>query len=673
MHAKIQDVSDKKIKCSSPGCIKSKDGTMLMEKKEILNRWSGYVEDPFKDDRCKKPTVEKNTEGPSILKEKVKDLLMESYGANVKDCPNSMDCLSLHPIAMGSALTDSLNKRYFWFWALYNVPFNLLHPTDFGVLLQASGVDPAGWTVEQVWYGGQMFDSLGDIAQQYATGTLNKTKMTKPVYSDDLFSTLHRRGDPLPPNPQRPPMQVEPDGKRYSVKGRKVDYQGWSFYFRLSSFQGPQLYDVQFHGNRIAYELGLSEIAVYYSGISPFTQASDYIDSGVLSGLGTKALVPGGDCPETATLISYFVLNQHGPGVGKYDAAFCLFEHNNGYPLRRHLYYYKPDGFYSGMLDSVLTLRAALTVGNYDYIIDFIFHQNGALETRLMSTGYILGNMYKDVERLYGFQIEESLMGNLHHHMFHLKADLDVLGTSNRYETLNIERIDTHLSWNKSHPYTQSKFTSSLKQTEMEALYHFDFEHPKDHIVFNNAVRNRWGGQRAFRIHLSGMSKSLIPEDLSNEKAISWARNQIAVTKRKEEEFCSSSNYGIFDTLDPVVDFSTFYADDESIVDEDLVFWLTLGLHHIPHTEDLPVTPTAGNHLTAFILPYNYFPECPSMGSRDTVYIDYKDKADPTKGVKVERYGNSKEQCVIPRSDLEEKLEDNPDQVLESRRTLPTI
>ncbi|GFN80528.1 hypothetical protein PoB_000703400 [Plakobranchus ocellatus] len=70
-HAKIKDICGKKIKCSSPGCIKSKDGTMFMEKKEILNRWSEYVEDLYEDDRCKKPIIEKNIEGPTILKEEV--------------------------------------------------------------------------------------------------------------------------------------------------------------------------------------------------------------------------------------------------------------------------------------------------------------------------------------------------------------------------------------------------------------------------------------------------------------------------------------------------------------------------------------------------------------------------------------------------------------------------
>ncbi|GFO35666.1 endonuclease-reverse transcriptase [Plakobranchus ocellatus] len=71
MHAKIKDVSGKKIKCSSPGGIKSTDGTMLMEKKEILNRWSEYVEVLLKDDWCKKPKIKKKIEGPIVLKEDV--------------------------------------------------------------------------------------------------------------------------------------------------------------------------------------------------------------------------------------------------------------------------------------------------------------------------------------------------------------------------------------------------------------------------------------------------------------------------------------------------------------------------------------------------------------------------------------------------------------------------
>ncbi|GFO06294.1 craniofacial development protein 2-like [Plakobranchus ocellatus] len=82
-HAKIKDVNGKKIKCSSPGCIKSKDGTMLMEKNKILNRWSECVEDLFKDDE--KPKIKKNIEGPTILEEEIEAAIKKMKNGKVRD------------------------------------------------------------------------------------------------------------------------------------------------------------------------------------------------------------------------------------------------------------------------------------------------------------------------------------------------------------------------------------------------------------------------------------------------------------------------------------------------------------------------------------------------------------------------------------------------------------
>ncbi len=54
---------------------------------------------------------------------------------------------------------------------------------------------------------------------------------------------------------------------------------------------------------------------------------------------------------------------------------------------------------------------------------------------------------------------------------------------------------------------------------------------------------------------------------------------------------------------------------------QDLVAWVTLGSFHIPRTEDVPITTTPGNGLHFFILPYNFFPEDPSLASRDNIRV----------------------------------------------------
>ncbi|CAL1529259.1 unnamed protein product [Lymnaea stagnalis] len=601
--------------------------------------------------------------------DKIGYILLESYGTSYHTC-NPGECFSFYPSPMGTKLVGDITMRRLWIWAQYSVEYYALHPVDFGVLAILDGSDPRKYSVDKIWYHGRLYHSMDELITAYNSNSTEKSHVQRHSYSKDVFSTLNQRGDPLPEQPQRPPTLVEPDGKRYSLKDRKVEYLGWTFYFRMSALTGPSLYDIRYKGERIAYELGLAEIAVFYSADNSIQRITDFVDSGALIGSHSKSLVPGGDCPESATFIKQTFSGQTTADPVEHLRSFCLFENNNGYPLRRHLSYSNAEGaFYGGILDSVLTLRSAVTIVNYDYIFDFILHQNGVIETRVMSTGYILPTFYSTAEQPYGFKIEKDLLGPIHHHMFHFKADLDISGTSNRYETLNIKSEKVELRTVPGRSYFQTKYERSLKATEKEALFKYNFDLPKYHVVHNNAIKTNHGEIKAYRIALHGMSKQLLPENEDNEGTLPWARHQLVVTKHKDDEQVSSSPYAMWDSLNPVTDFSKFYEDDENIVDEDLVFWITSGMHHIPHTEDLPLTPTVGNHLTFFLLPYNYFKECPSVASRDHIRIELKDRNDPKQGVKVERNGNSYDTCSLPQvaKEYDTLLEENPDIVLQSR------
>lgn len=74
MFAKIQDLSGKKNRsCSS--CIRSKNGEILVDEDEIMNRWTEYIADLFHDDRGPSPTIKKNIEGPKILESEIRNAL----------------------------------------------------------------------------------------------------------------------------------------------------------------------------------------------------------------------------------------------------------------------------------------------------------------------------------------------------------------------------------------------------------------------------------------------------------------------------------------------------------------------------------------------------------------------------------------------------------------------
>ncbi|CAL1544781.1 unnamed protein product [Lymnaea stagnalis] len=600
------------------------------------------------------------------LDTKMGHILIESYNATFTRCRTVKDCLDYSILPLGTGIAGDINKRRLWIAPSYDIPFYTMHPLDFLILFNLEGADDSEWRIDRLSYAGQMYDSVDQLVSFYDANRIPKIKLRKPTVDNNLFSTLYRRGDPLPPKPQRPPLQVEPDGKRYTTKDRKVEYMGWSFHYRMSSLTGPSLYDVRFKGQRIVYEMGLSEISVFYSGNAPLTRSVNYVDSASIMGIHSKTMVPGADCPEFSTLINQTFLSHSSQEPGVAESVFCLFEINNGYPLRRHASYEQAEGaYYSGMLDSALTLRSALTIDNYDYVIDFIFHQNGIIETKFMSTGHILTSFYHEAERNYGFRLHDNIAGSVHYHMAHFKVDLDIAGTSNRYQTLDVVEEEVLLDLDPCTRYHQTKIIPRVIRTEKEAVYDYNFNTPKYLLVYNEANKTEYGVNRAYRLQMNGMSKQMIPKGLGNEPTISWARHQLVVTKQKDEEISASSNYGMFDGANPVVDFSQYYMDNDNIVDEDLVFWITAGMHHIPHTEDFPVTPTVGNHLTFFLLPYNFFPGCPSMGSRDAMYIKFKNSSEPSQGIFLDRNGNSRDQCLTPRPTLEEDIEENPNLVLD--------
>ena len=106
--------------------------------------------------------------------------------------------------------------------------------------------------------------------------------------------------------------------------------------------------------------------------------------------------------------------------------------------------------------------------------------------------------------------------------------------------------------------------------------------------------------------------------------------------------------------LFPQVDFREYLLDDDPILNEDLVAWVTIGAMHVPHSEDLPNTATAANSANFFIRPFNYFDEDPSIGSTNAMLITPITQWYKVVGQKVERYGTPDgPQCIPKKQELD--------------------
>ena len=77
MYKDIKELSNKKNKASSSGCIKGKDGKLLFETEDVKNRWCEYTGELFADTRPEKPNPP-NLDGPKILPSEVRKAIKNS-------------------------------------------------------------------------------------------------------------------------------------------------------------------------------------------------------------------------------------------------------------------------------------------------------------------------------------------------------------------------------------------------------------------------------------------------------------------------------------------------------------------------------------------------------------------------------------------------------------------
>ena len=141
-----------------------------------------------------------------------------------------------------------------------------------------------------------------------------------------------------------------------------------------------------------------------------------------------------------------------------------------------------------------------------------------------------------------------------HDHLFNYKVDLDVGGRKNSYETIEIGIENITERWFPNKRRVQKILKRSVKNTELDAAYKFNFDTPKYLNFFNDAeIKNRVGVKKGYRIQLGGILKQLYPEDWMMVPMMSWSLYQMAVTKYKENETHSSSTYNMNAPADPQV------------------------------------------------------------------------------------------------------------------------
>lgn len=421
---------------------------------------------------------------------------------------------------------------------------------------------------------------------------------------------------------------AQPDGDNIVLQDGRFVWDMWRFHLRADMRPGPVLSMVEARdGTRwrsVAYQMHLSEVFVPYMDPDQNWYWRTYMDSGEY-GFGNllSPLRKGVDCPSYARFLNVTMPQDDGEPT-EIPNAICMFERSIGDPAWRHyeIFAATPQSpvLTAGRPASELVVRSASVVGNYDYLIDYVFNQDGSIRIAVGATGIdalkgAASRSMKDAtaaaDTRYGTLVAPGLVAPFHSHYFNFRLDLDIDGTANHFMRERLVQQALAKGSPRRSLYSIAREMPASEQaarTRIEpgspALYHFG----------NHNVESALGHHPGYMLMPEGsyVHPLLAPDDPPVRRN-PYLHYQLSVTPYAPAERYAGGRFAMMS--DGSDSLGAWTARDRPIANRDIVAWYTVGFHHITRMEDWPVMPT---HWFGFrLMPHNFFGSNPAMTIRD--------------------------------------------------------
>lgn len=416
---------------------------------------------------------------------------------------------------------------------------------------------------------------------------------------------------------------VAPDDN-ISIDGSIVNWDIWRFHFRADKRPGLVLsqIDVNDQGKwrSVLYQAFLSEVFVPYMDPSEAWYFRTYMDSGEYGfGIFMSPLEPGIDCPKSSRFID---VTMHDDVGMPFDipGAVCIFERSIGDPLWRHYELFEEREEFAnhqGRPMTELVVRYASQVGNYDYLVDFIFQQDGTIRMAVGSTGIdatkaVQAKSMSDPtaaeDTKYGTLLSENLLAPFHSHFFNFRLDFDIDGQDNVFQkAMLVQKNNTEVNTPRKSFWVPEFATVD---NEIDARTQFNPASPANFYFINPNVESALGHNPGYSIVPTGsyVYPLLSPDD-PPAKRNAFIENQLWCTPHDPTELYAGGEYAFQSTGNDTL--KEWTNAGRSIANTDIVAWYTVGFHHVTRTEDWPVMPI---HWAQFkLMPFNFFDHNPAI------------------------------------------------------------
>ncbi|KAF9535149.1 copper amine oxidase [Crepidotus variabilis] len=602
--------------------------------------------------RCSAPRVPHDPQSTLINPWSSLDVSEIATVENWLDAPERQLNLTKAAHAVISDNVIYMIEKRLWVTWRRNTAGSFLLPFNFYQYVDISGTDTSQWKVLKTLYHDQLFSTVESFLEAFDNGTLIRHPEQANPKLNHSWTQRTRKGPDRDLEHLPGPRSVSFAGARYRVdrKTQHISWMGWKMYLGFDRDMGLNLWDINFRGERIIYQLAPQEALAQYGkflapqvhdvndvydprtagGNDPVQATTAWLDRHFGMGSLVRDMIPHYDCPQDATYLpatTYTVI-----GNIHVQRAICIFEQDTGKPLSRHLGY--EPGETGAIKSYVLTVRTMITYVLY-YLshievpdgwgkFDYLFYLAGSIEVRLSASGYMQGGYWNEKQEGYGTRIRDTSMGNVHDHVVNYKVDFDIAGRKNSLLKTTTSQQEVLHPWHGDdwgQTVIQQKISKEFITKENDALLKYPANFQGGYAIVNRDAKNKWGNLRGYAIHpgYSPIHNTVVGSKRLLNNA-NWARYNLAISKRKETEPSSSSMWNLHLPGDPMVDFHDFF-DGENITQQDLLAWINLGMHHLPVAEDSPMTKTNLATSSFVLSPINYFDYDISMDLKNAILL----------------------------------------------------
>ena len=461
------------------------------------------------------------------------------------------------------------------------------------------------------YYGRPIEGVIGLVNMNSGKVTITDTGMV-PIAAptQELDPASIAKTHPIPRPKLKPLLTTQPDGPSYKLAGNEVQWQRWRFRFALHPREGLVLYTVGYEDGGavrpILYRGSLSEMVVPYGDGDEnwaWRSAFDVGEYGV--GMLAAPLTRGIDVPEHAQLLDPVMASESGEATS-YEKRIAIYERDGGI-LWKHADY---SGWTEGRRARELVLFFITSIGNYDYGIEWVFHQDGTLQADAILTGIMLtkGVKEKSLEEhkaggAVGHLVAPHVVAPNHQHFFNFRLDLDVDGERNSVVELNTEAEGEDESLN------DITHTETMLKTEKEARRSLNLMTARKWAVINPCVKNALGSPTGYVLVPGENSVPYLSMGASVRKRAGLMNHHFWATQYRREELNAAGPYP--NQSRGGDGLPKWIADNQSIDNEDLVVWYTLGLTHVPRPEEWPIM--NATHVGFRLVPAGFFSRNPAL------------------------------------------------------------